>query len=171
MLRVLCHSLGATPTGDRPFHPFFHEVVEVEQSPDPDERPTIVAEHWPGHLLDAMLLLRTGVTVRAGTRWLVRGVADRSALYWACRRRARPTRDLSMGWGRNSQWTTPFRRDYHVDGVLHFNIDEAVLGTSRDPDDLSPHDLTALLRYRSSTVVDHGDDQFPYDAHHTEPAP
>lgn len=170
---LLCHGLGAQPIGDRPFHPFFHEVVEVEQSRDPDERPTITHEHWPGYLLDSMLLARTGVTVRAGSRWLVAGVADRSALYWTYRRRTRQTNDLSYGWGSNSQWRTCFRRDYLVDGMLHYNVDAGL----REPppfdhaDEIGRDAMREVLRHRCSTVVDHGDDLFPYDEHHVEPAP
>lgn len=81
--------------------------------------------------------------------------------------------DLSTGWGSNSQWTTAFRRDYLVDGRLHYNVDEAVRGRHRVPpaEDLEPAALVQLLRHRCSTVVDHGGDLFPYDAHHVEPAP
>lgn len=168
-----CDALGADPIGGRPFHPFFHEIVEVQQAEDADEQPSIVAELWPGHLMDRMLLVRAGVVVRAGSAWLVRGVADRSVLYWTHWRRARRTDDLATGWGSNSQWATDFRRDYLVDGQLHYNVDEALREPTGRPfvDDLDPAAMTEIVRHRCLTVVDHGDDLFPYDHHHTEPAP
>lgn len=171
-LPVLAAAIGAEPVGARAFHPFFHEVVEVVPADDPDEPPTVLEERWPGYLLGSMVLLRAGVAVRAGSHHLVRGVADRSAIYWTFRRRARPAHDLSLGWGSNSQWTTPFRRDYVVDGVLHYNVDAAVAGRSDLADDeLDAAAVRELVRHRCSTVVDHGDDLFPYDDHHVEPAP
>lgn len=168
---AFCASLGATPIDHRPFHPFFHEVVEVVQSDDPDEAPTILEERWPGHLMDAMVLVRTGVVVRAGAHHLVHGVADRSTLYWTFLRPGRPTEDLSSGWGSRSQWTTGFRRDYLVDGLLHYNVDEALgEGKHVEPDEIDAAAMTGIVRHRCSTVVHHGD-VFPYDAHHVEPAP
>jgi hypothetical protein len=40
-----CAALGATPVAESSFHPFFHEIVSVEQS---DEPPTVIGECWPG---------------------------------------------------------------------------------------------------------------------------
>ncbi|MCX4445491.1 hypothetical protein ACIOEZ_10345 [Streptomyces sp. NPDC087866] len=51
-----------------------------------------------------------------------RGVADRSPLYWAFRRRHRPTVDLSQGWGSTSQWRTGFRLDYRTPAGDHLNV-------------------------------------------------
>ncbi|MEU6719270.1 hypothetical protein ABZ897_48075 [Nonomuraea sp. NPDC046802] len=79
--------------------------------------------------------------------------------------------------GHNSQWRTDFRRDYLVDGRMHDNVDKVL-----DPDDeneewegdeevLDPASRIEIVRYRCSTVVDHGGDLFPYDDHHVEPAP
>lgn len=167
---LFCEGLGATPMATRGFHPFFHEIVEVEQAADPDQPPTIVEQRWPGYLLDALVLARAGVAVRAGARHLVRGVADRSVLYWTFRRRARPTTDLSAGWGTNSQWTTTFRRDYVVDGWLHYNVD-AALAPDDEPTGLGEEALIQLLRHRCSTVVDHGGELFPYGTQHVERAP
>jgi hypothetical protein len=61
------------------------------------------------------LFNRAGVRVRAGARHAERGVADRSPLYWAYRRRHRPTVDESMGWGSNSQWRTDLRVDLRTE--------------------------------------------------------
>ncbi|GIH92753.1 hypothetical protein Psi01_33830 [Planobispora siamensis] len=170
---AFCEALGADRIGGRGFHPFFHEVVEVRQADDPDEPPSIVEERWPGYLLGSMLLMRAGVVVTAGARHLVAGVADRSTLYWTFRRRSRPTDDLSHGWGGNSQWATGFRRDHLVGGELHYNVEKALDRTDarEEEEKLDPAAMIEIVRYRCSTVVDHGDDLFPYDHHHVEPAP
>ena len=39
------------------------------------------------------------------------------------RRRSRPVRFGSLGWGHNSQWKTDFRRDYVTHDAQHFNVD------------------------------------------------
>jgi hypothetical protein len=57
------------------------EVVAVQPSDDPDERPILVAEHWPGAIVGGLLLVRSGVTVRAGAKVLDPQVAARSCLY------------------------------------------------------------------------------------------
>jgi hypothetical protein len=93
------------------FDPFVHEIVEVEQAPDPDEPVTVTGLVWPGLWHGSLLFGRAGVRVRAGARHAERGVADRSPLYWTYLRRHRPTVDLSQGWGHNSQWRTDFRVD------------------------------------------------------------
>lgn len=171
---AFCEALGADRIGRQSFHPFFHEIVEVRQADDPDEPPFINEERWPGYLVGSMLLRRAGVVVTAGARHLVRGVADRSTLYWTFWRRSRPTHDLSHGWGHNSQWSTDFRRDYVVGGQLHYNVDQALNPDDNewgeDEEGLDPVSMIELVRYRCGTVVDHGDDLFPYDGHHVEPA-
>lgn len=161
---ALCSVLGATVVAEDRFHPFFHEVVAVEPAADPDEPPSLVAEHWPGALIGGLLPVRAGVTVRAGRNVLDPVVAARSCLYWAWWRRNRPVRDLSHGWGQNSQWRTDFRRDY-VDGEeLHYNVDGTSTGLL-DPeadDDLPERDRRDLLRFRHSLCRDLGEDRWPY---------
>ncbi|MER6177820.1 hypothetical protein [Streptosporangium sp. NPDC001681] len=172
---AFCEALGADRIGRRGFHPFFHEIVEVRQASDPEEPPSIVEERWPGYMMGSMLLTRAGVVVTAGARHLVAGVADRSTLYWTFRRRSRSTNDPSHGWGHNSQWATDFRRDYLIDGRLHYNVDEVLdpndYEGGDDEEDLDPASMIELVRYRCSTIVDHGDDQYPYNDHHVELAP
>ncbi|NUR91444.1 MAG: hypothetical protein HOY71_45855, partial [Nonomuraea sp.] len=115
-------------------------------------------------LLGTLLLTRAGVRVSAGANHLVAGVADRSCLYWTYLRVQRPTNDLSMGWGSNSQWRTDFRRDHVVDGTLFYNVDAGF--EPEQDDDPPPLDV---LRHRCSTVTDLGDDLWPYYLFHSEP--
>ncbi len=95
----------------------------MQPSDDPDEAPVLIAEHWPGAIVGSLLLARAGVTVRAGAHHIDGVVAARSGLHWAWWRTNRPTIDLSHGCGHNSEWATDFRRDYVIDGHLHYNVD------------------------------------------------
>jgi hypothetical protein len=163
--------LGATPIQEETFHPFFHEIVEVQSDPDPTAVPRLVDQHWPGMLVGHLLLVRAGVTVSAGSDHLVPDVAARSCLYWAWWRRCRPTFDLSHGWGGSSQWGTEFRRDYLVDGRFHYNVDEAY---RRQPPwdvgyDISDAERRDLLRFRHSVRRDLGKNQFPFNNSLVEP--
>ena len=158
--------IGATPIAQDAFHPFFHEIVQVEPADDPDEPPRVVAEHWTGQLLDTLLLVRSGVTVRAGASHLDPTVAATSCLYWSWWRRNRVVRDLSHGWGSSSQWDTDFRRDFVVDGELHYNVDASYQRRPRKPDvrhNVPEGDDRDLLRYRHGLLEDRGTHQHPYD--------
>ena len=135
-------ALGMSPITDLRFDPMFHEIVEVDQAEDPDAPITVIELVWPGMMLGQMVFARAGVKVRAGAHHAEQGVADRSPLYWTFLRRHRPTIDLSLGWGHNSQWSTDFRRDYSTDHAHHLNID--VTGDI-DADDPADGDLTPLL--------------------------
>ncbi|MEV6967769.1 hypothetical protein AB0M47_21940 [Hamadaea sp. NPDC051192] len=163
---------GAVEIAEDAFHPFFHEVVSVLPADDPDEPPTLVDQLWPGAFLGAMVLVRAGVTVRAGANHLDPVIATKSCLYWAWWRRHRLARDLSHGWGSNSQWGTDFRRDYLVGDELHYNVDLRLnpqMSRTADVSDLSPEDRRELLRWRHSRTIDLGDDEWPYYDWFVEP--
>lgn len=160
-LPAFLDAIGASRIAESAFHPFFHEIVHVEPADDAMEPPTLVREEWPGALVGSMLLLRAGVTVRAGAQHLVPEVASRSCLYWAWWRRNRVARDLSHGWGHNSQWRTQFRRDYIVDDDLHYNVDGE--GGWPDEENLTTAQRGTLLRFRCSTTVDLGSDAWIWD--------
>ncbi|MFD9353483.1 hypothetical protein [Streptomyces sp. NPDC060031] len=146
--------LGMAPIGDVAFEPFFHEVVHVEQDEHPEAAVEITGTVWPGLMFGEMLFSRTGVTVRAGARHLVAGIADQSPLHEVFMRRNRETFDGSLAWGSNSQWNTSFRRDYLTDAAYHFAVDEDpdsdrdVLGRPRR---LTPAERSDLVRYRCLT--------------------
>lgn len=117
-------ALGMTRIADsQPFHPFYHEIVNVEQADDPDEPIQVVRTKWPGFVLGQMLFSRAGVQVRGGTNHIVKRIAETSRLYWTFARRNRPTYDDSHGWGHNSQWGTDFRRDYVTAEAYEYNVD------------------------------------------------
>ncbi|MGE5334723.1 MAG: hypothetical protein ACM3N4_08495, partial [Nitrososphaerota archaeon] len=69
-------SLGLTATQQPTFHPFYHEIVEVEQAPDPDEPISLLEILWPGFLLGQMMFCRAGVRIRAGERIVHKDLAE-----------------------------------------------------------------------------------------------
>ncbi|MFD5465727.1 hypothetical protein ACFWIQ_23255 [Kitasatospora sp. NPDC127059] len=157
-------ALGMTQIGPSPFDPFLHEITEVEQADDADAPIEILdgGVRWPALMLGELLFSRAGVRVRAGAAHAERGVADRWPLYWTHRRAHRPTRDLSQGWGNNSQWRTDFRLDYRTPAGDLLNVAESAPidgDPSRDPDDygnlgpderlLTPAERRELLRHRT----------------------
>jgi hypothetical protein len=147
------------------FHPFFHEIVEVVPSDDVDEPITFLRQHWPTLMLGAMMLSRGGVTVRGGRNQIRKEIAEESTLYWAYCRMNRRTKDLSGGWGSNSQWRTSFRRDYHIGDTFYFNIDAAPEEGDLDDDDgLTPSERRELLLHRCLITSDKPHhDLWPYD--------
>jgi hypothetical protein len=155
-------TLGLEPAEHAGFHPFYHEVVTVDQAPEEDAQPELVETLWPGYMLGPLLISRSGVRVRAGRRHLVKEIAEGSTLYWAYARNNRRTEDLSNGWGGNSQWRTEFRRDYALDGVLHYNVG------GRDPGPgagiyFTDAERAELLRHRCFVTCPRpSDDLFPY---------
>ncbi|HEX8245301.1 MAG TPA: hypothetical protein VF541_17440 [Longimicrobium sp.] len=162
-MAAFMEALGMEPVARERFHPFHHEIVSVDQSADASVAPELVREHWRGWRLGPLLISRAGCEVRAGTEHVVKEIAETSTLYWAFARHTRPTQDLSVGWGSNSQWRTRFRRDYELGGTLYFNVD----GRGRDPKmdtDLSEAERLELLRHRCFVRCGkpHGD-RFPYN--------
>jgi hypothetical protein len=156
------------------FHPFFHEIVEVEQTTDADEPITLVETVWPGYMLGIMLLSRAGVKVRGGANHILKEVAQNSTLYWTFRRRNRLVDDLSHGWGSNSQWRTTFRRDYQTAMAFYYNVDEMPEeGISTLPalyqNELTADERIELVRYRCfvKTTKPHLD-LFPYNDFYVE---
>jgi hypothetical protein len=152
------------------FHPFHHEIAVVDQAADEDAPPEVAEVLWPGCRVGPLLMSRAGCRVRAGKRHLVKEIAENSTLYWAYARANRPSADLSHGWGSSSQWRTGFRRDYLLDGALHYNVDaREAAGGPRD--DLTAAERTELLRHRCFvTCAKPSDDRRPYDLRLVEPA-
>jgi hypothetical protein len=139
---------------DKPdFHPFYHEIVAVDQAADATSQITVVDELWPGFMLGHLLICRAGVHVRGGANLILKDVAEGSTLYWAYRRKSRPYRDLSQGWGSNSQWRTEFRRDYtngrdfvyNADGTLDDRLPDPRTRPNSAHEDLSPDERVELL--------------------------
>lgn len=156
-------ALGLEVVERASFHPFYHEVVTVDQVADNDAAPVVEEILWPAYTLGPLLITRAGCRVRAGRRHLVKEVAERSTLYWAYARSHRPAADLSHGWGSSSQWRTTFRRDYATDGRLFYNVDAKPRQGPAMDEDLSDGERAELLRHRCFvTCAKPGDDRWPY---------
>lgn len=138
-------ALGLAAETPPVFCPFDHEIVRVDVT---EQHGTldIVECLWPRLMLGPLLVSRAGVRVRASPDVLDKVAAEQSPLYWAYRRRSRTPRDLSHGWGSNSQWRTSFRRDYRRGDVLWFNVDGAL--------DLSSDQPPASAKHRANVAED-----------------
>jgi len=160
--RELMEHLGMHRVSAPEFHPFWHEIVSVDEAGDRAAPITVVSELWPAYALGPLLVTRAGCAVRAGADHLTRDIAERSILYWAYVRHNRPVADLSHGWGNNSQWRSRFRRDYALDGVFHYNVDGK---PKRPPDeDLELSERLEMLRFRCFVKCTKPDeDRWPYD--------
>ncbi|HWD27173.1 MAG TPA: hypothetical protein VG387_08410 [Rhizomicrobium sp.] len=161
-------ALGLSDVREPAFSPFFHEIAVVEQDADDAAPITVVRELWPAFVLGGMMLSRAGVVVRGGRHRVRKEIAETSRLYWAYRRRNRPTRDLSEGWGSNSQWGTDFRRDYRIGGRLYFNVDgpthPRIPFAPGEEENLTPAQWRQLLLHRCLICVAKPDNDFwPYD--------
>ena len=119
-------ALGMRVIERNTFHPFFHEIVKVEQSTDPAEPISIHEVFWSGFMLGSLLVCRAGVGVRGGQNYINKEIAETSTMYFTFRRRNRPVDDLSHGWGSNSQWRTKFRRDYTDEYNFYYNVDAGI---------------------------------------------
>jgi hypothetical protein len=180
--RAFVGGLGLAEVRPAGFHPFFHEIVHVDQAEDPEEAISVVDTSWPCLMLGDMMFSRAGVRVRAGTRHARKQPAETSRLYWAHRRRNRPTTDQSDGWGSNSQWRTSFRRDCRIGDSFHYNIDArntedwVDLGSpvsswpeGNRPDDdeglnpkVTPQQRIELLTHRCAVISAGFEDSYPY---------
>ena len=165
-LELFMLGLGLEPISSLAFHPFFHELFSVAEHPDKLADIELTGEAWPGFLCGSLLIARAGVSVSAGASRLKKSVAESSTLYWAYRRSNRPTEDLSMGWGSNSQWRTSFRRDYVFDDRFEYNVDAR---ERLDDGALTPLQQLELVRHRCFVhSEDPHDDLWPYDIRYNE---
>jgi hypothetical protein len=154
--------LGFHVPDDADFHPFYHEIVRVCPTAAAAAPIEVVEQLWPPLMLGSMMFCRAGCVVSGGADHVVPAIAERSKLYWTFRRKDRPCHDLSHGWGSNSQWSTPLRRDYRApNGAFHYNVGaREPLDLARDVvDGLSSRALQELIRNRCMirTAIDDSD--------------
>lgn len=158
------------------FTPFHHEIVRVQQSNEENEPIGVLETIWPGIMFGDMVFSRSGVEVIGGTKHVVKEIAEKSTLYFSHRRSYRKTKDLSMGWGSNSQWRTSFRRDYLSDGNRVYNADGKNLLNSTpisepDRDGLTLAERVELCRNRCFVVTSRQDeDLWPFYDRFEKPA-
>ena len=155
-------TLGIAAREPRDYHPFWCEIVACENIEDDNAPPRIEEILWPALTWGDLLICRAGARVCAGRNWLNGDVAASSPLYFAYQRNSRKARDLSHGWGSNSQWGTDFRRDYVWNEHYVFNADGALNHQSAPfLQNLSAHQWTELLmqprQFFASDKGDNGD--------------
>lgn len=169
--------MGFTLVESNRFSPFHQEIVRVHLSKEHDEQIGVLREIWPGLMFGDRLFSRSGVDVIGGRKHVVKEIAEQSTLYFAHRRLNRKTRDLSQGWGSNSQWRTDFRRDYQFGGTWIYNADgknflNAQAVSEQDRDGLSREQRVELCRNRCFIKTSKQDDHdlWPFDDRFEEPA-
>jgi len=172
-------ALGMTPIDEtRAFHPFYHEIVTVEQADDPQEPIALTGTLWTGFMLGKLMFCRAGVSVRGGRAHIVKEIAETSRIYWTFLRNNRQAVDLSHGWGHNSQWSTDFRRDYAAEDAYHYNVDgehplietDGAGGSERGWGELSVDSSIELMSNRCFVrTTEHLYDEALYSAFYSEP--
>jgi len=167
--------IGMTVVRSEEFAPFQHEIVRVHAADEPDEPIRLFEARWPALLFGRMLFSREGADVTGGRNFVNPEIAERSNLYWAFHRTNRPVRDLSNGWGSNSQWRTSIRRDFACEDRRIYNFDGNVLlnGDSISDDwrdKLTHSERVELVRHRSFILSSSPDEGlFPWDYRYEEP--
>lgn len=163
--RQFHESLGFRVPAPTPFHPFYHEIVGVEQAGSPEAPIEVAREAWPALMLGDMMYCRAGCIVSGGAAHVAKEIAEQSKMYWSFRRKDRPCEDLSHGWGSNSQWRTSLRRDYRSPAGFHFNVDgrESLNADAQDIDEIGRTAMLELLLHRCMTRTATDDaDLYPY---------
>jgi hypothetical protein len=153
------------------YHPFFHEIMSVNQDERACEPVRLDRLVWPALMLGDMMFCRAGCVVTGGTTHVVKEIAEASTLYWTYRRKDRPCNDQSRGWGGNSQWRTRLRRDYQKGDAFFYNIDanESLDGLTSNVDELNVETMTELVRNRCVITAKIDDsDLYPYRYRFTE---
>lgn len=165
--------LGFQTRSEHEYHPFFHEVLSIRQTPRDDDPLRVENCVWPSLMLGELMFCRSGCFVAAGRNNANKSVVERSTLYWTYRRNDRPCNDLSHGWGHNSQWRTAHRRDYLSRDCYCYNVDGNVSLNDTDvvTDDLPKSTCIELVRNRCLLVTNIDDtDLWPYDYSYEESA-
>jgi hypothetical protein len=167
-LQRLMASVGLDAFVHPLFHPLLHELTGVVEADDPDEPPALLDVTWPGARFGDLVVVRSGVVVRAGRSWLDPAAAT-SPIYFVNRRRDRLAHDMSHGSGSNSQWGTSLRRDYVTPDAALCNVDGSVpleAGMADDAsDDLTVEERRELLAHRSfvrAPRVRDADERYPF---------
>lgn len=172
-IQLFLEQLGFHVPDTREYHPFYHEILFVDQAERSEQPVAITQVHWPCFMLGDMIFCRSGVSVSAGKSHVVKEVAESSTLYWMYCRKDRPCNDQSHGWGHNSQWRTAQRRDYRTKDRYHYNIRgrESLNNPTVTVDNMPRSSMIELVRNRCmlTTQID-GSDLYPYLYSYTENA-
>jgi hypothetical protein len=149
------------------FSPLRCEIVGVANWESAESGICLGARYWPGLRFGEMIFSRSALDVRCHpSHGIVRGIADRSPLFFTNRRMRREVHDLSHGWGSNSRWRTDFSRNYETGGYAFLNVDAeydlATIDHANKALDSLPLDAACELLLHRCFVRYPGNADFPY---------
>jgi hypothetical protein len=90
-------ALGFEHCSEQIFSPYYHEIVEVEETGGEADGVEITREVWPGLRFGDMMFARAGVSVKCPPTVMTKPIAERSTLYWAHKWARRPRRTYRLG--------------------------------------------------------------------------
>lgn len=111
------------------FYPGLHEIHAASPADTESTDFEIMQSFWPGVRFGELIILREAVGVRASPSTLDAEYAPTAPLLFSYQRAYREARDLSHGWGSNSQWSTSLVRNYRVPSAtdsgfdFYYNVD------------------------------------------------
>ena len=100
------------------YHPFASEILAAQAGA---ENFKLADCFFPGIRLRNKLLKRAGLGVLLNPADYNLALVNGATGYWTYRRKNRPYRDLSHGWGNNSQWRTALRLDCETADAFCYN--------------------------------------------------
>ncbi|MEM6806664.1 MAG: hypothetical protein AAF696_35010 [Bacteroidota bacterium] len=154
-------NLGLQIREENPFHPFFHEIVEIAES-DSHTQINLREVLYPALMIGKSVFSRARVSAFLPQDSYDLHCLKTSTLFWAYRRANRKTQDLSYGWGSNSQWRTEMRIDVETEEKYHYNL----RGGNIDLNQLQGNHKKSLidfLRFRHILVPMDEEEYFIYE--------
>ena len=150
---------------------------EILRSIEGNENFEIINCLFPSVKLGKLLIKRSGVIITNKTTDYNLDLINNSIIYWASRRKNKGYRDLSQGWGSNSQWITEFRIDFETDEMYIYNsngkfdlneLSDDTL-TELNEQNLEINEAIEILTNRNFIKCKKDDkDLFPYDFKYSE---
>lgn len=150
------------------FEPALCEIVSVVNDTYENRDVRAHGPTWPGLRFGELIFSRCGVGITGDkSHGIVKGIADRSCLYFTSYRQGRDTNHTWDGWGSNSRWRSSFDRDYIVGDQVFLNVDgehDLALATPdhEDLDGLSIEAMQDILIHRCAVRFPDNADVFPY---------
>ena len=112
--------LGLEAVDTIEYAPFYYEIFEAVAGKADFQMSDIL---FPPVMLKNLLIKRGGAIVTVIPANFELDALNNSTIYWAYRRKNREYKDLSQGWGSNSQWRTGFRFDFDRSAHYLYNAE------------------------------------------------
>ena len=166
--------LGLEAITPQSFDAFHCEIMEVRPG---TENFKLTECFFPAVKLGGFLIKRAGVSLLISPDTYDPDRINSAIIYWAYRRKNRKYKDLSQGWGGNSQWTTGLRLDsettgsfaYNPTGKFDLNNPTREVMNELKEQQLEISEAIELVKFRHF-ITSPGDDTdlFPYDFRYEE---